>query len=776
MAVVVVLMIFATPATPTVPGAAGASSTANAPPSTTPDQPDSGSAADSQAASEKPSTGAKPDQSADSRKRSGPTEFVDPSLVVRELRAAAEKARTDPAAALAAFLKALPSLTDWWPRFDIAQRRAADDAVAEFMYVVASRQDIAAQAMDELARRARLPASDAGPMSAEQIWPAAWADGFLSRMSLDRELPRPLAAAVSVALNDALGTARVSGPTSFESGALAGLRRMPRLLLAPARGGLGAPDAGTEAFKRWADAVIAATPDQAEAERTLVEGLEQVLTDGPDPEADLRTHEAIESLVLRIKWRADGPARLRMLEWFNDPRIGVGDLRVLTGALAGKSGAEGVDATMVLSISASPDDRSLLRSRYAQAWGVAESEARGKAVSTWRGASRAVVDAEPPSGDSVTRLLGVVTAVRTSEAARRIWLGDSLGASRLMDETPNLVASIPGAAMTAQPGAPAGSPLVTPGGGGGGGGRGKTPRGGGGGGGSGTPFAAAPSSVAPGADGAWAESYLRAERNIPVRLQRIAELDQVQRPIGRVDGAVLIEAACFASPVQVRVAAQAAAAKYADDPAAVEAMIELLPTAPRIRSVAELVERLAHQPLPRVGDPDWELVSRRALVERLLGLLASQSPQAALDMGTSVLAESYIRMAGTDSGPADESASDRAVRGASDLFRLWRQEAERLPPPDHPPLTLRQIDTRRAGREQIASGPIQAFAAAQTSVAEILAYIVCAERPVQSQAVAQVLTDLAARRRSADHAFVQIWQTERAVLRLWQIRFGEAPG
>jgi hypothetical protein len=267
--------------------------------------------------------------------------------------------------------------------------------------------------------------------------------------------------------------------------------------------------------------------------------------------------------------------------------------------------------------------------------------------------------------------------------------------------------------------------------------------------------------------------YLKAERNIPVRLHRLSEAEGLAIPLARGDAAVLVEAALFASPASVRQAAQRVVMRFGDDPSIVEACLDELPLAPRVQSVSDTLAKVAKMTLPKVGDPEWEIAARRALVDRALGLLAGQGPQAGIDQGCSIVAEAYVNMAGAEPGPSDESAADRCVRGAGQLFRLWRLEADRLPPPEKPPLSLEQIERRRRSREQIASGPMQVFAGEQASVAELFAYVVCAERPVQAAKAAGIMDDMARERRGADHVLEQMRVTEKAIARLWSLRLGE---
>jgi hypothetical protein len=521
--------------------------------------------------------------------------------------------------------------------------------------------------------------------------------------------------------------------------------------------------------RRWADAALVVAGDELEFERLMIDGLEEIVVGGPSPEEDRGSFEAIEALVTRIKWRAGGPARERLLEWFNDPRVSAATLRVVTSVLAGKSSAENVDPSMLLSVSASPDDRAQLRARYATAWGLAKTEAREKTLEEWRSKalgihSNGLMD---PKDDELMRMARLVMAVRTNHAARRLWLGDATGCARIigdLDHIPSTIRDI-GTVPPPTPAAPAPPPsapapnMLRP-----------RP----------SPVNIPPPAPPPGApppysqgEGPWAEAYLKAERNIPVRLQRLTEAEGLAAPLSRADAQVMAEAAMFASPATVRQAAQRAVVRFGDDPSIVEACLDLLPRAPRVQSVSDMLAKVSRATLPKIGDPEWELAARRALAERALGLMAGQGPQAGIDQGSALIAESYVAMAGAESGAIDETAADRCVRGAGELFKLWRLEAERLPPPEHPPMSLEQIERRRRSRQQIASGPIQSFSGEQTSVAEIFAYIVCAERPMQASKAAAILDDLARDRRGARHVFDQMQVTERAIARLWMLRFGE---
>lgn len=698
--------------------------------------------------------------------------FTDAATIVRGLQQSTATAKTDPAAGLAKFRLAIAPLAEWWPKLDPGQRRAADAAVIEFIYALSNTPDSAVLVIDEVQNRAGALGAPGGlgALDATDVWPASWATGLLARLSVERELPRGVSARVAEALNAALGAGRVTAVATFEDGALAALRRMPPRLVVKAETNLAVPRSSAEALKRWVEAIGRVGGDDAGVERALVDALEQVLIDGPEPSEDAAAYEAVEILATRIRWRETGPARARLLEWFNDGRVTIADLNALTSIVAGKSNAENISPAMILSASATTDERTQMRSAYATAWGLTKAEARDSALAQWRLNVDSFLTTGVPSDvdDDVALMVTLVQATRYNEAARQLWLGDGASAKRTMDEIPGTQSAMAAGASILPSGAIAPLPPVGPG-------SGKLARTGGGSGGGG-------SSTANGSN-SWGESFLRAERNIPVRIERLKAAEQLQPPLSRLDASLLVQTALFGSPAQVRLTAQQVVMKFPDDPSIVLACLDQLPVAPKVRGVSEMLERIVRPSrLPKLGDPDWEITARRALVDRLLSMLAAQSPQAAIDQGTLLIASAYERMAGpsasgprggSSGGSVAESAGDRASRSARDLYSMLRLEADRLPPADRPPMTPDQVERRLSSRLAMASGPVQQFAAEQAALAEMLAYVICAERPVQSTKAREIALEMVVDRRSAKHIFQQMIVTEQAMSRLWALRFGE---
>lgn len=671
--------------------------------------------------------------------------FNDVHEAIRALRAAAEDARSKPGEASIVFADAVEWLGGWWCRLEIDQLRAANDAVVEFIYAVSPWPDEAASAVDVLAAGAAPLASAAGGagIAAQDVWPAVWSTGMLVRLTRERDLPADLTSRIDRALRQTLGADRPRANATFNTGAAAALARMPLRLIGvpppptvtrpgPAIG-QAAPDSVEPALRRWAEAIAVTLDDPLAQERLLIDGLEQIMADAAEPDADRRVFEAIAFLATEIRWRRGGPARARLVDWFRDARISSGDLNVLTNAMATGSAAEGVNPTMVLPWTAAEHEREKLRADYAAAWGIAEAAGRDEAAQAWADAVAAALNRTRPSTSPMTEIAQAAELALLHQAARHLWLGDSARAESAIQQAASIyersTASVDAASRT--------SSVLRPG---------------------------------EATDGQWAYAYLAVGQNRQLRLERLAELEYSGYIGGPADAETLVEAACFASPAEVRAAAQRVVTRMARNPLIVNAMLESLPKAPKIESVSVMIEVVAGVKLPNPSDPEWTLAARRALVERLAELLAGGIPgYGAFDRAAATLRGAYgaatIPGGGPDlGGPATELA---------DLWRSWRAEAETFTPNPHAPMPLEKIISRRAGRAALALGPVQAWAAEQVSLAEILAYIVCGESPSRAPHVRQIMDDLANQRRAAAHVFEQIRVTERAMLRLWLLRLGK---
>ena len=261
------------------------------------------------------------------------TDLVDSRRTLHELRECAKAARSDPHAAMQTFDRLIRQLSDWWVRYDPAVRRACDDAVLEALLAMSADLAVLESAIESIATHSSglilAPSAPDGPrprLLPAEVWPATWSVGMLTRLSRERDVPTSMVLAVSDALDARLGAARPPDQ-SFEAGASGALRRLPallmndRLLRGPSRDSAAGATGSTAALRRWIEACRALVPDEAGAERALVDGLEQILISCREPEEDLGVFEAVGVLVREIRWRAGGTARPRLLDWFRDPRI-----------------------------------------------------------------------------------------------------------------------------------------------------------------------------------------------------------------------------------------------------------------------------------------------------------------------------------------------------------------------------------------------------------------------------------------------------------------------
>ena len=669
--------------------------------------------------------------------------FKDAAAALRALRASAAALRSDDGGdndALTTFTAATEWIAGWWCRLDVAQLRASSDATVEFIYAAAPWPEISAAAVDALARLAAPLAGDDG-IAPQQVWPAAWAAGTLLRLTRERDLPAELASRIERTLVRALGPERPRRDPTFEAGATAALARLPEKLILPAAGAPALPgpplrDAsdGSAPVARWIEAVRALNADQDAQERLLIDGLERIMV-AAEPDADRRVYDAIGLLAVEIRWRRGGPARARLVDWFRDARISSGDLNVLTTAMASGSSAEGVTQAMVLPWAAGFPERERLRAEYAAAWSIAEGAARDSTAQRWVAAASALLQRDPPTSH-LHHLAAAAHAAALNRAARALWSGNNAdadaltaAAERTAERALSRITLLPrdtGSVLR---------PQVS-------------------------------------TDGQWAAAFLAAGQNRQLRLERLAELERIGGGLGPADAETLVDAACFASPVEVRTAAQNVVLRHAREAVIVNALLETLPKAPRIRTISDMIEQAVGTSLPSPTDPEWMFAARRALVVRLSQLIAAGGATGGVDDVALMIRTAYGLPEQTDPGATDLSAYEPATE-VRDLWNELRPVADSFLPNPHAPIPLDRVESRRAGRAALASGPVQAWAAEQISLAELMSFVVAGEQPSRAPAVKRIMDDLAAARRRATHIFEQISATETAIMRLWLLRYGQ---
>lgn len=655
----------------------------------------------------------------------------DLAAVAREIAASVEATQVDPAEAEARLERASEILAANWPRMPADRLIAAHDSIVEFIYRASSSPDLQLRAVRALGAGAQAMAG--GSLTPDQVLPAAWSTGLMVRLSRERDLSAAAKSAVDSTVTASLGQMGGVAELTFEAGSAAALALIPQRLT-PAGPQV---DVDLEAWRLWAEGVEGrAGADNLLKQRLLLTGIETLLIQGAEPNESKGVAEAVGRLVVRLSWHAGDESCAWLLRWFDDRRITNADLYAVTSALASKSSAQGVDLTMVLSTSASEKSRADLRDRYATVWGVQRAVDRDELTAAWIAAARAAIERSLSGGGDLGQITSAAVLARLNEAASWQWRGDGAAA----------------AAIVADPAGPVDQ-------------------------------AAAAVTQGPGqrfelSDGAWGEKYLAAKNNSKVKREMLEQVAASVQELGPVDAEIIVREAVLGSPLELRMQAQAVVRQYSTNASVINALLEQLPRIQRMGTNAALIEVVCQKQLPGLRDPSWPIAARRALVERLLEAVAEESPMARVDRVVGQIRASYRSMGAAAPLPDDQrimKGQPPAHASAAMVWARWRAAADTLVPTSPPPMRLDQIERRRHGRVSQARGMVQLFAAEQTSICEVMAYVVAVELPAEGVRVKEVLDRLATDRRKAAGVLEQINATERAMIELWLIRMQEDP-
>lgn len=722
-----------------------------------------------------------------------------PQAVITDLRSAVSTLSQNPTASLAKFETAWTQLASWWPDYDLGSRRAATGAVVEFVVVASAWDDVLSRAIDivsapsaplstgrfNAAGDPREQTTSQQPLSPppldSRLAPnAAWSAATLARLSGERQLSATLVRRLDRIVLDRFGAWPAGVDRGIEPALAAALRRIPAAILDPARQ---STSRSATAWINAAKAIEQTQPTQSQQATDptfttlILDGLDSVLRNKHLGPASADRWDFILQTTPHINWASEPFAQRRLIDWLRDPSIHPSGLQAVTSVItemlvpptqpAGAITTQGVTTNMFLSPEADSTERAQLAIEYARAWGLADAQRATESESDWRAAvTQALQDAhEAKHPDHL--LASAVTISILSEAAQHLWSGDPNAAGRLVRTTNDRIA----AAFTPTHTSLASSDFSTP-----------------------------------GTDPTWAIRFIEAGRNRTVLLALLSELERRgDAPLSIIEAEVLAEAAAFGAPLDVRARAQDVTAYFANQPIVVNAVLETLPRAPRTRPFGIMIERVSSSRLPPVTDDRWPVEARRALVERLLMMRAGEGPAATIDRLVSMLAASYDQrrsistqpatsttIAATSSGASTTSGTGTSSGGGGNgggaeaaalSLAIWtnefldkhRADARRHEPNPRAPVTIREIERRLAGRRLLAQGPIQAFAADQAAITELMAYTVSAERPGRADRVLRITRDAEHARQTSSHVFQQILAAERAMLELWLVRLGELP-
>jgi len=453
----------------------------------------------------------------------------------------------------------------------------------------------------------------------------------------------------------------------------------------------------------------------------------------PGPER----RQAIGLLAESLDW-SDGASRAWLLSVMDDTRsVPTGAINAITETLATRTGAEGVDLTMVLSADASDLDRASMRDRYAKEWAFSEGGPSGLTERLL--VARDELDRAELASGPVGELALATALARWNAAAAMAWRRDDAGAERLLAGLAQPVATVLETADGIDPGALSRTAERRP---------------------------------------AWARDYLAAGSHGPKRLELLGQLGRRSGGVSMVEAEVLVSEAVRGSPREVRDRAASLVRGFAGEVTVVNALLEQAHRMPETDRNTDLVRDVTGTPLPDEDDPDWHAAVRRALSGTLLEMLGGVGDGAAIDALAAMLASALADELGA-SDPATASDPLGAARALSDRWERRAQRGagagidvsasmERL----EPAAIARELGARLS----VAQGPIQRFAAQQRTLVDWMALAVLSETGGTGPAatrIGRVLEQVAERRRRASTAFGQIRAAEEARAELWQIRMEE---
>ncbi|MBL0869015.1 MAG: hypothetical protein IBJ18_00375 [Phycisphaerales bacterium] len=665
-----------------------------------------------------------------------PDQPVDGADLIKRLTAAAARMNDKPGEAIKAFRLALgggSGVIASWDKLNASQRVAIGEAIVDVVY----RASGDAKRLEEVLG-AFMPAAsiskDAAPLDADQVRPVGFASGVLWRLSRERELPPEALKAVGAKLGALWGGSRPAGAPGFATGAASALSMMPMRIIAPGFEPKPQTMAVRSAVLNWVQVVRNVFSEEpGKAEGFIAEVLDTLMRQAPEPEDHRPSFDAITLIAASMKWENGDQARSRLVVWLADPAVSNAKLNLVTGTLVQTIKLDGLDTTLVLSTNATPDQRAGVREGYVTAWNLSQSVGAGTNVQAWTDASTIALGS--PNGDTGDDLAFAVLAAQFNQAAvfRTVGKTDlaSLTLQSLQTPTPIKLGAT-------------GNPEVV-------------------------------ALIArDGSEDSWASRFLTGDRSLPVRLTRIKEIEDRAGGITQLDADVLAETAFSGSPPELSNAALKALTKLGSSPLITHAMLKAFTKASRREAIGRAVEQVTFRTIPPVYSDRWSFTIRKALVERLLEQIAGVTWASREDDAAVRLAEAYASMAQGQgvAAPASEQASDLLLLSSQQYVAALRAHAGTLMASQRLGLSLDQIERRGESRRLVAFGPIQRFAAEQTIVMELLAFIVAAERPELADKAAEEIRSVTLARQNARDVFQQVRLVEQSMVRLWLMRFG----
>lgn len=279
-----------------------------------------------------------------------------------------------------------------------------------------------------------------------------------------------------------------------------------------------------------------------------------------------------------------------------------------------------------------------------------------------------------------------------------------------------------------------------------------------------------------GIDGEFASEYAQAGRDQKRREDALRGLRA--RPaagdLGPVDAEVLVEEALRGSPAEIRALAQDLIAdRFADGPTVLQELLDQLTTAATPDPTVTMLEQVAGERFDDVRGAELMRRVRLALIRKLLEFEPSDAraiDSLSRDYAASLVERSRLFRIAFEEPPPEPTAEDMAER----LADQWRVKAGSIFLADPFPAPLDELDRRRTVRRRLVEGAVQACAAEQASLLELMAAVAVADKPTLRAHMAIILDECADRRARSGSAIEQVLEIERAITRVYDIWFEPA--
>lgn len=612
---------------------------------------------------------------------------------------------------------ALQTIAESWNQLDADEVAAVHNHLVDLFYASTSDSTFPLRLVEAIAK----PGTQA-PRTSQELIGTVWAAGTLSRLSAERNLSTTVDASIVGRLSELMGDGFRTRSPGFNEGAAAALSSSAREL------SRASTDVNT--WHTWLGILRKVhAPDSPEHDALVIGAIEELATLGAEPNQNRSVFESLHLLASELRLEEKNPAARALVGWLSDDRVSVADLSVIMRPLIGSASVDGVTESLIISAAADPSRRMTIRAELeAHLLGI-DAQA-SEAIEAWaRIAEQEIARNEGTS--AVELLVRAAARSRLSSAARDIFWGRYEEAQKTLG---NLTADLDRLANSL----------------------GDDPN------------------AYLGGDGAldWAERYLSARQNIPVRQALLAELTRGRHRLGSVAAEALVRDAVFGTPATIRAQAQEVTRLYADSPAVANAFLEILPRMPKVESTVQLIETVTSTYLPSPSDPDWDHLARQALVETLLIRTSGVGEGEIIDQLSIRLSESYRdRLPGQRASGSTPEPSD-LINHAHDLAQHWARSATSGSTSLDVQSRLESIQMKRVGRMTLAEGLITRFAAEQVSLVETMAVAIASERPNAASEIESIMQTLSKRRRSAGDVLQQISAVEEAAVQLWHIRLG----